>query len=95
MRVRWTPRARADLREISEYLDVHLPNFLQSTVVSLCEAIDSLFSSPYRGRPGREPGTRELVMTRIPYIVAYRVRSYVVEVLHIHHTSRQWPESNG
>jgi toxin ParE1/3/4 len=94
MKVRWTPAAAADLEEISDYLDVHLPNFSRSTIVSLCEAIDSLLSSPNRGRPGSAPETRELVMTRIPYIVAYRVRGEAIEVLHIHHTSRQWPESN-
>jgi toxin ParE1/3/4 len=92
MKVRWTPAAAADLQEISDYLDAHMPNFSRSTVVALCEAIDSLLSSPNRGRVGREPGTRELVLTRIPYIVAYRFRDETIEVLHLHHTARQWPE---
>jgi addiction module RelE/StbE family toxin len=92
MKVRWTRRAAADLDEISNYLEAHLPNFSRATIVSLCEAIDSLLSSPSRGRPGRETGTRELIMTKIPYIVAYRIRGEGIEVLHIHHTARHWPE---
>jgi toxin ParE1/3/4 len=94
MKVRWTPAAAADLEEISDYLTVNLPSFARSTIVPLCEAVESLIASPNRGRPGREPGTRELVMTRIPYFIAYRLRGDAVEVLHIHHAARQRPESN-
>jgi toxin ParE1/3/4 len=34
---------------------------------------------------GREEGTRELVLSRLPYIVAYRLKEEAVEILHIHH----------
>ncbi|MDP2196877.1 MAG: type II toxin-antitoxin system RelE/ParE family toxin [Rhodocyclaceae bacterium] len=44
------------------------------------------------GRPGRVPGTRELVVTRFPYILPYRVREQAVEILRIFHTSRKWPQ---
>ena len=94
MKIRWTPAAAADLEEISDYLELHLPNFSRSTVVSLCEAINSLLSTPNRGRPGRERGTRELVMPKIPYIIAYRVGGEAIEILYIHHTARNWPESD-
>ena len=34
---------------------------------------------------GREEGTCELVFSRIPHIVAYRLKEEAVEILHIHH----------
>jgi toxin ParE1/3/4 len=40
---------------------------------------------------GREGGTRELVFTRLPYIVAYRVKEQDIEVLHIYHAAQQRP----
>ncbi len=46
---------------------------------------------PYRGRIGREEGTRELVIARLPYIVIYRIKGEAVEILHIYHGARQRP----
>lgn len=43
------------------------------------------------GRPGRVPGTRELVLPHFPYVIPYRVREQRAEVLHVLHTSRKWP----
>ncbi|MCA1598486.1 MAG: type II toxin-antitoxin system RelE/ParE family toxin, partial [Chloroflexi bacterium] len=43
------------------------------------------------GRTGRVEGTRELVVSRTPYIVAYRVRDDEVIVLAVQHAARLWP----
>lgn len=85
MRLRWTPAAAEDLEHIKDYLSEHHPQFAQSTIVELYESIRALKTSPRLGRVGREEGTRELVLTRLPYIVAYRIREQAVEVLHIFH----------
>ena len=37
------------------------------------------------------PGTRELVVPRTAYIVPYRVREDVVEILRVLHGARRWP----
>jgi len=91
MRIRWTPTAAADLEHIKDYLSEHNPQFAQSTVLDLYETIRSLKASPHRGRVGREEGTRELVFTRLPYIVAYRIKEQTVEILHIFHDARDRP----
>ena len=56
------------------------------------EAVDSLILYPLLGRAGRVVGTRELVISRTPYIAVYRVRGQVVEVLAVQHTARVWPD---
>ena len=43
------------------------------------------------GRPGRVEGTRELVVRRTPYIVAYRVEKDCVRILRILHSAQLWP----
>jgi toxin ParE1/3/4 len=88
MRIRWTPAAAADLDQIKDYLAERHPELAHPTVVKLYGAIRSLKRMPDRGRPGRERDTRELVLTPLPYIVAYRVRIDAVEILHIHHGAR-------
>lgn len=36
--------------------------------------IRSLRESPYRGRPGSEPDTREVLFPPLPYVAVYRVK---------------------
>ena len=91
MRIRWTLAAASDLEHVKDYLTEHNPQFAESTVLELYETIRSLKASPHRGRVGREEGTRELVFTRLPYIVAYRVKEQTVEVLHIFHSAQNRP----
>jgi toxin ParE1/3/4 len=91
MRIRWTYAAAEDLEHIKDYLTEHHPQFAQSTVIELYETIRSLKTSPHRGRLGREEGTRELVLSRLPYIVAYRIKEQSVEILHIYHGAQNRP----
>jgi plasmid stabilization system protein ParE len=60
-------------------------------VVELRDAIRSLRTFPNRGRKGREEGTRELLHHRLPYIIAYRMKEDLVEILHIWHPSQDRP----
>ena len=46
---------------------------------------------PQSGRPGRIEETRELVIDRTPYIVAYRIVGDTVRILRVLHGSRRWP----
>lgn len=55
-------------------------------------AVAMLADQPGLGRPGRVPGTRELIVKKTRYIVPYRVRGETVEILRVFHTSRRLPE---
>jgi addiction module RelE/StbE family toxin len=48
---------------------------------------------PETGRPGRRAGTRELIVSRTPYLVPYRVRGEFVEVLRVLHGRQRWPDA--
>ena len=54
---------------------------------------DLLIAHPEIGRPGRKKGTRELVISRTPFIVVYRVkpRAARIELLRVLHGSQHWP----
>jgi addiction module RelE/StbE family toxin len=47
---------------------------------------------PEMGRPGRIEGTRELVISRTPYIAAYRIAGDTVRILRVLHGAQQWPD---
>ena len=58
---------------------------------ALYEAPATLLMFPNRGRLGKKEGTRELVMSPLPYIVVYTVREDAIYVVRILHGAQQWP----
>lgn len=55
--------------------------------------VDMLLAHPDMGRPGRVKTTRELVIGRTSFIVAYRVKGTRIEILRVLHGSQQWPHN--
>ena len=53
---------------------------------------ECLATHPALGRPGRVPGTRELVVSGTPYLIPYRVHGKTVEILRVFHGARKSPE---
>ena len=92
MRIRWDPKALDRLEAVGHYAARSRPNAADRTVERIFEAVDGLADFPFRGRPGRITDTRELVIRQTPYIVVYRVRGQVIEVLAVQHTAQRWPE---
>src|SRR5437870_4541517 len=92
MRVVWTRAARRDVNVIFEYLVVRNPQAAEATATIILKAVEKLADHPRLGRQGRVDDTRELVITRYPYIVIYAIKGTQVTILHVRHTARQWPE---
>jgi toxin ParE1/3/4 len=92
MLVHWTAGAADDLELITDYLFHETPQHAARIVRSLYNSISALKSFPNRGRPGKKPGTRELVVSSLPYIVVYQVSGDVVYVARILHGAQRWPE---
>ncbi|MBU1664723.1 MAG: type II toxin-antitoxin system RelE/ParE family toxin [Gammaproteobacteria bacterium] len=92
MRVDWLLQARRNLEQEADYLAVKNPAAAHDMLQTIRSAVCLLAQQPGAGRPGRVPGTRELVIQRYPYLIPYRVRGDVLEVLRVFHTSRKPPE---
>jgi plasmid stabilization system protein ParE len=70
MRVRWTQPAAGDLTAICDYLEYHeSPALARRVAQAVYSAVQSLSPFPAKGRRGRLPETRELLIQRYPYIV--------------------------
>lgn len=92
MQVKWLRRALLNLDHEASYIAQDNPQAAAELVLHLRDSALMLGDQPNLGRPGRIPGTRELVITNLPYILPYRVRNDSVEILRVFHTSRKWPE---
>ena len=92
MVIRWTKPAADDLVAIGEYTQEHFGSArARKTTLGIYEAADSLAEHSLRGRPGRKPDTRELVIAGLPFLIVYRVRPEVVEIVRILHGAQKWP----
>lgn len=92
MRIRWLRKALRNLDEEASYIAAEDPKAARSVVARIFEAVEQLRNQPAAGRPGRVPGTRELIVRNTRYILPYRVRGDAIEVLRLFHTSRRLPK---
>ncbi len=85
MTVVWREAARADITRIILHIAKENPVAARQVARELLLAGDSLATFPRRGRLGRFPDTRELVVLS-PYILVYRVgEDNNVEILRVWH----------
>jgi len=90
MRLLWTREAVRAREAIYDHIEAGDP--------AAALAMDTLFSAaaarlrkhPQLGRNGRLPGSRELVV-HPHYVLVYDIRDDALRILHLLHTSRQWP----
>ena len=91
MRIKWLRAALRNLDAEAEYIARDNPAAAGRVVQKIRTTVNLLAEQPALGRPGRVPNTRELVISGTPYLVPYRVRGQVIEVLRVLHAARQWP----
>ena len=92
MRVRWLRKALAKLDDEARDVASDDPAAARLIVSRVLAAVALLAQQPGLGRPGRVPGTRELIVPKTSYIVPCRVRGDTVAILRVFHTSRRLPE---
>jgi addiction module RelE/StbE family toxin len=92
MQVKWLKRALDNLEDEADYIAQDNPKAAHALVTHIFNSANQLIIFPNLGKAGRVFGTRELIITGFPYIIPYRVKSDVVEILRVFHTSRKWPK---
>jgi toxin ParE1/3/4 len=92
MRIVWSPTAISQLVEIRAYIEQDKPEAAFSIARIIVAAVDRLERNPRLGRPGRHPGTRELIIPGTPYLIPYRIDRNAIQILAVFHSARLWPE---
>lgn len=91
MRIKWLDEAVLDLVEIRKYIAADKPQTANRVAALIRQSVEPLADHPDIGRPGRIDGTRELILTALPYIIPYRVKNDIIEILRVLHAARKWP----
>jgi toxin ParE1/3/4 len=93
MIIKWSNEALADLSSLRDYISADSPAAAQKLAMKIITSVEyNLPDNPHMGRPGRVNGTRELVIANTPYIVPYRVKAGVIQILRVYHGARRWPD---
>jgi addiction module RelE/StbE family toxin len=92
MPIHWTQRARRQFLAIIDAVLEDNPAAAEHVYDAIMDSVSRLLTFPEIGRPGRVPGTRELVIASQPYIVAYRIRGQTIHILAVLHGAQKWPD---
>ena len=93
MKLRFTPRAVANLAEIADYIHTHNPAAARRVRAAIYDGLQSLILFPHVGRRQRLEGVRKFVTRKYAYLVYYTVDEAADEIviLSVKHPA-QWRE---
>lgn len=96
MILEWLARALQDRDAQLDYIAQDNPRAAVSQGDKIHDQIDQLLDHPEMGRPGRIEGTRELVISKTPFIAVYRYkpRAKRIEIIRLLHGSQHWPPAS-
>ncbi len=90
MKIKYTKNSIKNLEEIFDYSKQHNKRvaYTISQIIEL--SINNLLFSPYSGRAGLIKNTRELIIPKTKYILVYRLKNEIIEIIAVVHSSMDW-----
>lgn len=86
-----TDTAHKDTDDIFEYISDNDIDTAREVLLAIDVAIQGILKMSHIGHKGRVSDTREFVMSRYPYIIAYTIRDDGIYILAIMYMARKWP----
>ncbi len=90
LKIQETKLALANLDEIASSYEHQQPGLGYRFAIYYYNQLEILKSMPHIGRSGKIMGTRELLFQEFPYLVVYRVRGEIVQILRVFHQHRKF-----
>jgi toxin ParE1/3/4 len=91
--IEWTEQAIRHLDQAHDFITLSNSEGVAARVIMhIATSVQQLATFPMSGRPGRIPGTRELVISNSPFVVAYSIEKERIVILALYHGAQQWPE---
>jgi len=94
VRIEWSPVALDDRDRIFDYYDIEQDSPRAAIAIDerIARQIEVLIDHPEFGRPGRVDDAGELVISKTPYVVAYRIIGDAIRILRVLHGKQLWPD---
>ena len=91
MKVSWSAIAERQFIVAIRHIAADNPSAAWRVHDEIRDQAARLAGFPQLGRIGRLKGTRELVISRTPYVVIYRVAPENVTIMRVLHGAQRWP----
>ncbi len=89
--IKFTTSAAQDLQSIKKFIYEDNEIADRKVVAHIINQIETILPQmPSAGRAGRVLRTRELVISKYPYVVPYQVKGNDIFILRVLHTSKKW-----
>jgi toxin ParE1/3/4 len=93
VRLVWSAESAEDLAALRAFIAADSPSAARRVAGRIAEMVETLLpQNPEIGRRGRAQGTRELVISHTPFLVADRVHDETIEILRVLHGAQRWPD---
>jgi toxin ParE1/3/4 len=92
MQIKWLKKALRNLEQAYAVIAKDDPEAAVRTILKIEAAVRQLSEFSNLGRVGQIEGTRELVISKTPFIVVYRVKGKTVQVIRVLHGARKYPD---
>ena len=88
MRLVFAEPAARDVDSIIDYIALDSPTAAEGVYRAIINATARLIHFPELGHAGRLPGTRELPVPSLPYLIVYEASADIVTILAVFHGAR-------
>jgi len=88
----WTSEALHDLERAHDYIADRDETAAAALVTRILDAVEHLSEHPDMGRPAKEEGVRDFVVSGTKYLMPYIVRGEAIVLLAVLHGARERPE---
>jgi plasmid stabilization system protein ParE len=89
MKIRYSPQAREDLRDIVSYLDERSPVGAENVMRAIYAGIQFLAENPMASQETSLAEIRVKIVRRYNFKIFYRIDGNTVELIHIRHAARR------
>jgi plasmid stabilization system protein ParE len=92
--IEWAAQAVGQLDRAHDYIALaNSEEVAGKNTLRIVASIQQLNEFPMSGRPGRVPGTRELVISNTPVVAAYAIDRQRIVILALYHGAQRGPEA--
>ena len=88
MTVRYSARANRHIDAIHDYIAERDPDATTRVIAHIRKTLAHLATFPFMGRSAKVRSTRQIVISRLPFIAVYRIVDGTVVILGIYHCAQ-------
>lgn len=90
MKIIWSRSADKDLEEACGFIALDNLKAAQNLALRIYKIAEHLKKFPLLGKEGKIEGTRELILSDMPFTIVYRIEDDVIGISRIINHSRNW-----